>query len=739
MSINPPKAPGYAELKAARDAASLDPNASANWKDWTLAVNGATSATSGLTSAQEAEAAAARSEAARMDELARRAAIAKSPLEELRFELQTTTRSAAEIAMSLVNAGYSASQLGAAFQQAVNENLMSADDAAKALVSRFGTDLNALTTLGHTVGRQTMSAIAQGIMANQQAPLDGMKNLLGMIQNEGSVTSQIALLYGMYISTDLAHGLASGDPAVRAAAEAQRQTITDQLDALTNGAFSAGTNASMNLAAGIASKQAQQMLYMAGQLAGNAATAGIASMLTNIAGIINQAVGQYNAKKNQWQAMAPTAGDANAAYNHWKKIAAGGQSAADAAKQYASAMKSALDQVASQAHQYFQKVHDDAIKALEDANKAKNLLIQKPVTAEQKWLSDRQKAIQEANLRRAVGEAKTPEEQLAAVQALKDFLLQKTVDADQALADTQKNYNDDQLEEQKKAEDKRYQDQLNSFDRQMQALEDFLTKHHVSWQRAQQMVIGLLHSYGITYQSAGSKLGFSFEQGLRDSIAGIKDAGKAAGSAAVGSSGMGSPYIATAAKTAGQKVGGTTSGTGGGTTGFAAGVRMSVGDIIAAAQAVATAASGPKGFGGALPQALTAGQKAAYTFIMGMLDKMPKFIRDMIVAQLHAWKYPGFEVGSWSVPATQLAVVHKGEMIFPAAQSEALRKALSSPTRLPSSETGGRASTSGSDTGGGTLIVKIGEEVLDEIVDQRLYVRGTVYRQSSVATIGPKW
>jgi len=73
------------------------------------------------------------------------------------------------------------------------------------------------------------------------------------------------------------------------------------------------------------------------------------------------------------------------------------------------------------------------------------------------------------------------------------------------------------------------------------------------------------------------------------------------------------------------------------------------------------------------PAAGDAGANAAKAFIDRMLARFPKFVREWVAKQLHASGFPGYAAGSWSVPATQLAVVHRGEMIIPAAAAQVIR------------------------------------------------------------------
>ena len=84
-------------------------------------------------------------------------------------------------------------------------------------------------------------------------------------------------------------------------------------------------------------------------------------------------------------------------------------------------------------------------------------------------------------------------------------------------------------------------------------------------------------------------------------------------------------------------------------------------------------------------------------------------------------------------------------MIVPAGIADAVRRLVGSrgvsgivplmarslvSTELPSGQVGTRSGTAGFGGGGGagTIVIKIGEEVIDEIVDRRLYVRESIYR-----------
>ena len=78
-------------------------------------------------------------------------------------------------------------------------------------------------------GSTGMSALAQGITAARQAPLDAFTSLKDMLKNAMTPQAEQLRLHGQLLSKTLAAGLRSGDPAVRAQAQATAQAIANRL------------------------------------------------------------------------------------------------------------------------------------------------------------------------------------------------------------------------------------------------------------------------------------------------------------------------------------------------------------------------------------------------------------------------------------------------------------------------------------------------------------------------------
>jgi TP901 family phage tail tape measure protein len=141
------------------------------------------------------------------------------------------------------------------FATGVETGLPAVEVAAADVVTTFGT---AMTYLGiDKVATQTgidgMTALAAGIESARQQPLDAFATLQGMLKNQMSSTQEAARLAGQLTSTDLAKGLRSKDPAVKAQAIATQKIILERLAELRS-AHGLGQVAMDKLAAGMRSK-----------------------------------------------------------------------------------------------------------------------------------------------------------------------------------------------------------------------------------------------------------------------------------------------------------------------------------------------------------------------------------------------------------------------------------------------------------------------------------------------------
>jgi hypothetical protein len=71
--------------------------------------------------------------------------------------------------------------------------------------------------------------------------------------------------------------------------------------------------------------------------------------------------------------------------------------------------------------------------------------------------------------------------------------------------------------------------------------------------------------------------------------------------------------------------------------------------------------------------ARNAGANAGIAFVRGILSRLPTFVQQILRTQLAKMGVTGFAAGSWSIPHDQIAVVHRREMIIPAAPAAAIR------------------------------------------------------------------
>jgi hypothetical protein len=103
-------------------------------------------------------------------------------------------------------------------------------------------------------GIDSATALAQGILAARSKPADAFATMITMMKNALTPAAEAARLKGQLASAELAKGLKSGDPAVRAQARAVAQAAADRLGQLAAGGGKAGKAAMAALDAGIRSK-----------------------------------------------------------------------------------------------------------------------------------------------------------------------------------------------------------------------------------------------------------------------------------------------------------------------------------------------------------------------------------------------------------------------------------------------------------------------------------------------------
>lgn len=128
------------------------------------------------------------------------------------------------------------------------------DGKVEDIVATFGTSIHGVWAAAHQAGSDGMLAMAQGITAARQKPLDAFDTLKEMLKHAMTPLSEVARLRGELTSKALAKGLKSGDPAVRAQALAARDAIYERLGELAAQGGKAGSTAMAELNKGIRSK-----------------------------------------------------------------------------------------------------------------------------------------------------------------------------------------------------------------------------------------------------------------------------------------------------------------------------------------------------------------------------------------------------------------------------------------------------------------------------------------------------
>jgi hypothetical protein len=121
------------------------------------------------------------------------------------------------------------------------------------LVATFTTSMSGVVQASRVTGADGMAAMAAGIGAARKKPLDAFDTLTEMLKHAMSPSAEAARLAGQLTSKELAAGLKSADPEVRAQALAVKQSILDRLTEL-GASRNIGENAMKALEAGLKSK-----------------------------------------------------------------------------------------------------------------------------------------------------------------------------------------------------------------------------------------------------------------------------------------------------------------------------------------------------------------------------------------------------------------------------------------------------------------------------------------------------
>lgn len=125
---------------------------------------------------------------------------------------------------------------------------------ADKVMETFGTGMAGVKAAMSRTGFEGMTALAQGISQARQQPLDAFNTLKDMLKNAMTPQQEQLRLHGQLLSKTLAQGLRSGDPVVRAQAQATAQAITQRLAELSQQGGKAGREAGKALADALRSK-----------------------------------------------------------------------------------------------------------------------------------------------------------------------------------------------------------------------------------------------------------------------------------------------------------------------------------------------------------------------------------------------------------------------------------------------------------------------------------------------------
>lgn len=120
----------------------------------------------------------------------------------------------------------------------------------------FGSSVEGVKAAAHSTGIAGMEAMAAGITAARSKPIDAFTTMKEMLKNAMTPTQEAARLAGELTSAELAAGLRSKDPAVKAQAIAVRRTIIDRLEEIAKDSGGIGKGAMAELEKGMKSEDA---------------------------------------------------------------------------------------------------------------------------------------------------------------------------------------------------------------------------------------------------------------------------------------------------------------------------------------------------------------------------------------------------------------------------------------------------------------------------------------------------
>lgn len=418
---------------------------------------------------------------------------------------------------------------------------------ADASASTFGGITDGLNDQKAPFGKtviELMKAFADGLRTGRKDIDSALDELTTDVKNSMTKKVEIHRLGGLLMGAELANGLHSADPLVKAQAVYTRQLILNELNALTGGAYAAGSNAASALAAGFASPGGDP--GAAKMIASGSKTGPGAAAL------------DAKAAWDKLKASFDPAGAAARLLNTDITALTGStKSLGSATSSLRSTLGTAFDAIKTSAHDAFDKMHADHLRAITDARDLANAglsaqasALQAPVDAARKALQDQRNAQQEAQLRSAVTTAADPAALAAAQQALNDFLAQQNIDIMQSavdvqvkLIDVQKKSNDAKAVEDTKAENARFTLQRRNFDIELAALKKHLEEHPKEWKAMNAKVLLLLDKFGVDYHTSGSNLGDAFAAGLRSKVKAVEAAAQALAGAAAANLKVKSPTL----------------------------------------------------------------------------------------------------------------------------------------------------------------------------------------------------
>jgi len=145
---------------------------------------------------------------------------------------------------------------GQALTTAVSKEVRSWRIAPEQVTAMFAGTVDGVREAAKWTGAAGMEAMAAGITAARQKPLDAFDSLKEMLKNAMSPTQEAARIAGQLTSTELAKGLRSKDPAVKAQAIAVRRELVARLEDIKKDAGTIGGKAMDELNKGVASKDA---------------------------------------------------------------------------------------------------------------------------------------------------------------------------------------------------------------------------------------------------------------------------------------------------------------------------------------------------------------------------------------------------------------------------------------------------------------------------------------------------